>query len=148
MRPAASIVVTRPHSRGNSPSSVKCRAIVKRSWARVATAGHGRTVRRPTSRPSGSSVPSSPGMGLCEAVSIQHGTTGGAGPLPRIRQSAPPGHRARRPLTLGRCQQRPWLPHLVIVSGRSCLGELVLVGHAHAQEHATWLSRRSCASKA
>jgi len=38
--------------------------------------------------------------------------TGRAAGLHRLLQSAPPTHGARWALALGRCQQRPWQPHL------------------------------------
>ena len=47
-------------------------------------------------------------VGLCPALSLQRRATRRAAGLRRLLQSAPPAHRARWTLTLGRCQQRPW----------------------------------------
>ena len=53
-----------------------------------------------------------PRVGLRPPVPLERRATGGAPGLRRLLQSAPPAHRARRTLTHGRCQQRPWRSQL------------------------------------
>ncbi len=90
---------------------------IGRSSASGARAGRGRIDRRPTARPSGSSGHSS-ASGRTPDLHARTPRARRPAGLRRLLQSAPPAHRARRPLPLGRWSTTS----VVITSSRAVAG--------------------------